>query len=106
MEAKSPITYSIVVANVPKGTDINRYLDQMLDDRGYPAMDEVLLVIFPNDNYNIRFAMGGMLFDKKISLQAMLEMVQNQYLTKARNGDPSRGLADLIIAINQQVEES
>lgn len=104
LKAETPVTYTIVVANAPREVDKTAYLDQILEERGYPGRNEVLLVIFPEDNYNIRFAMGALLFDQKISLQQMLDMVQNQYLTRARQGDPAGGLAALVDAINAKAK--
>ncbi len=104
LKAETPITYTIVIADAPREMDKTAYLDQMLAEQGYPGKNEILLVIFPADNYNIRFAMGALVFDRKISLQQMLEMVQNQYLARSRRGDPAGGLADLIDAINQKVK--
>lgn len=100
----SPLTYRIAIADAPQGADKTAYLDEMLGDKGYPGKNEVLLLVFPEDNYDIRFAMGALLFEKKVSVQSMLDMVRNQYLTKARQGDPAGGLADLIRAVNKQVK--
>lgn len=103
LRAPSPITYTIVIAHdAPREMDKTAYLDQMLAEKGYPGKNEILLVLFPADNYNIRFAMGALVFDRKITLPQMLELVQTQYLTRSRQGDPAGGLAALINAINQQ----
>jgi|GEM_PF-2469205 len=104
LKAETPITYTVVIADAPRDMDKTAYLDQMLAEQGYPGKNEILLVIFPADNYNIRFAMGALVFDRKISLQQMLEMVQNQYLARSRRGDPAGGLADLINAINEKAK--
>lgn len=104
LAAETSVGYTIVVADAPREVDKTVYLDQMLEERGYPGKNEVLLVIFPADNYNIRFAMGVWVFDRKISLQSMLKMVQEEYLTRSRQGDPAGGLAALINAINAQVK--
>lgn len=105
MGEPSPLTYKISIADAPKGADKNAYLDQMLASMGgYPGKNEVLLLLFPEDNYDIRFAMGSFLFEKKVSVESMLNMVRSHYLTKARTGDPAGGLADLIRAANQQVK--
>ncbi|MFZ5815639.1 MAG: hypothetical protein ACOY93_10115 [Bacillota bacterium] len=100
----SPITYRIEVANVPRGVDKTAHLDAMLGSQGYPGKNEVLLLIFPADNHDIRFAMGALLFEKKISVESMLGMVRQHYFTKVRSGDPAGGLADLIRAVNQAVK--
>lgn len=99
----TPVTYSISVVHLPEGMNKDDYLDQMLEAKGYPGSNEILLMVFPGDNYNIRFVLGSMLFEKKISLESMLRMVQSQYLGKSRAGDPAGGLADLIRAVNQQL---
>lgn len=101
---QTPLHYKIVVADTPGGSDKTAYLDLMLGDKGYPGNNELLLVIFPNDNHDIRFAMGAFLFEKKVSVESMLAMVRSHYLPRASTGDPSGGLADLIRAINQQVK--
>ncbi|MFZ5823635.1 MAG: TPM domain-containing protein [Bacillota bacterium] len=100
----SPLTYKIAIADAPKGADKTAYLDEMLGDKGYPDKNQVLLLIFPEDNNDIRFAMGALLFEKKVSVESMLNMVRTHYLPKARQGDPAGGLADLIRAVNQQVK--
>lgn len=102
----TPVTYTVVLAKAPRGTDMTKYLDRELDKRGYPASSEIVLVIFPENNHDVRFAMGALLFEKKISLQSMLETVRNQYLDKARSGDPAGGLADLIRTVNQLVQKA
>ena len=105
LRVESPITYTIIIArDAPREMDKTDYLDQMLAEQGYPGKNEILLVLFPADNYNIRFAMGALVFDRKISLQQMLEMVQNQYLPRSRQGDPAGGLAALINAINERAK--
>lgn len=105
LRAQSPVTYTIVIAHdAPREMDKTAYLDQMLEAQGYPGNNEILLVLFPADNYNIRFAMGVLVFDRRITLQQMLELVQNQYLPLSRQGDPAGGLAALINAINAQVK--
>jgi len=105
LRVKSPVTYTIVIAHdAPREMDKTEYLDQMLAEQGYPGKNEILLVLFPADNYNIRFAMGALVFDRKITLQQMLELVQNQYLPRSRQGDPAGGLAALVSAINEQVK--
>lgn len=99
------VTYSIILANdAPQGSDRTQYLDGWLDEKGYPEKTEVLLFIFPHDNHDIRFAMGSLLFEKKVSLGSMLSLVRTEYLTKAQKHDPAGGLADLIRAINEQIK--
>lgn len=101
----SPLTYKIAVAEAPKGADKTAYLDQMLAaQKGYPGKNEILLLIFPQDNNDIRFAMGAFLFEKKVSVESMLQMVRSHYFPKARVGDPAGGLADLVRAVNQAVK--
>ncbi|MBY6278322.1 hypothetical protein, partial [Symbiobacterium thermophilum] len=105
LRVQSPITYTIVLAHdAPREMDKTAYLDQMLAEQGYPGKNEILLVLFPADNYNIRFAMGSLVFDRRITLQQMLELVQSQYLTRSRQGDPAGGLAALINAINERAK--
>mgnify|MGYP001317448339 CR=1 FL=1 len=105
LQIPSPITYTIIVAHdAPREMDKTAYLDQLLAEQGYPGKNEILLVLFPADNYNIRFAMGSLVFDRRITLQQMLELVQSQYLTRSRQGDPAGGLAALINAINERAK--
>lgn len=98
------LTYRIVMADAPKGVDKTAYLDLMLGQDGSPGNNELLLVLFPAENHDIRFAMGPMFFEKKITVQAMLDLVRAHYLPKARAEDPATGLADLIRAVNQLVK--
>lgn len=99
------LNYRIIVTDAPKGVDKTQYLDEMLAAKGwYPGKNELLLLVFPKDNFDIRFAMGALLFEKKVSVQAMLDLVRDNYFPKARTGDPATGLADLVRAVNQQVK--
>ncbi len=100
----SPLTYKIMSIDTPKGTDLDAYLDLYLEQKGSPSRNEIWLLIFPNDNHNIRFVMGALLFEKKVSVQRMLEVVRGDYLPQARTGDPATGLATLIRSVNQSVK--
>lgn len=100
----TPIRYRIAAATAPRGADKTAYLEEMLGEKGYPGKNEVLLLVFPQDHYDIRFAMGALLFEKKLSVQSMLDLVRSHYFPKARAGDPAGGLADLIRAVNSQVK--
>lgn len=98
------IRFTIHLAVTPQGADKNAYLDAMLGEKGYPAKNELVLVVFPQDNNDIRFAMGSLFFEKKVSVEAMVDLVRSHYLPKARTGDAAGGLADLIRAVSQRLK--
>jgi len=100
----SPLTYKLIPVDTPKGTDLNAYLDFYIEQNGSPGKNEVWLLIFPNDGHNMRFVMGALLFEKKVTVEQMLDLARNHYFPKARTGDPAAGLADLIRSVNQIVK--
>lgn len=98
----SAVKYEIVVVEEPVA-DRTAYLDQVLAARSWPDAEMLVLIIFAGDNHDIRFAMGSVFFKQQVSVDEMLGLVRGQYLAKARAGDPSAGLMELIRAVNQRL---
>lgn len=103
LQQASAVRYEIVTAADTAGLDKDAYLDKILADKQWPEGGMMVLVVYPNENYDIRFALGPAFFEKKVTVSEMLDLVRANYLTKARKEDPAGGLADLIQAVNQRM---
>lgn len=98
-----------------------RYYIRVLPDIGSKSIDEafadldaevgklesnvLLLAIFPQKNHDIRFAMGPIFTQKKVSVDEMLALVRSEYLPEARKQDPATGLSRLIRSVNQRIAQ-
>lgn len=98
-----PVKYKILVVDTIEGEDRTAYLDRVAAEWGQPGADTLLLVIYGDGNYDIRFYMGGIFVKQGVSVDEMLGLVRTKYLPKARNGNASGGLADLVEAVNQRL---
>jgi len=103
--AVSGVKYEIITVDTAGGKDKNDYLDAALAPKGWPEKSMLVLMIFTGENHDIRFAMGADFNQKKVSVDEMLVLVRNQYLTKAKDGNAAGGLADLIQAVNQRMAQ-
>lgn len=97
------LQYQIVMAEV-KGGDKDAHLDKLLADKKWPDSSMMVLVVYTDANYDIRFAMGADFFAKKVTVDEVLSLVRTTYLPKARQSDPAGGLADLIRAVDQRMK--
>ncbi|MFZ5824867.1 MAG: hypothetical protein ACOY94_11105 [Bacillota bacterium] len=102
LRENSSVTYKILVVDEDP-TDRTAYLDQVLDEWGWPAANELLLVIFPKANYDIRFAMGANFRQSDLTVGEMLHLVRTQYLGRSQQGDAAGGLAALIRTVNLEM---
>lgn len=102
---KSPVRYEIVVVEDTGGKDLNAYLDSLLEEKKWPEKSVLVLAVFAKDNYDLRFAMGADFFEKKVSVDEMLALSKSTYFPKAREKDPSAGLAALVKAVNQRMAQ-
>lgn len=98
----SAVKYEIVVVQEPVA-DRTAYLDQLMADRKWPEAEMLVLVIFAGDGHDVRFGMGPIFFQQKVTVDEMLTLVREQYLPKARTGDPAAGLMELVRSINKRI---
>jgi hypothetical protein len=103
LTAPSPVKYKVLVIDAVDGEDKTTYLDRVAENWGQPAADTLLLVVFTQDNYDIRFYMGANFRARDVSGAEMLGLVRGQYFAKVRKADPAGGLADLIVAVNKRL---
>ncbi|HEY3364446.1 MAG TPA: TPM domain-containing protein [Symbiobacteriaceae bacterium] len=103
LKQTASVQFQIVTAADVGGPTKDAYLDKLLADKKWPETNMLVLVVYPQDNYDIRFAMGGAFFEKRFTIDDMLGLVRSNYLPRARKEDPAGGLADLIRAINQRM---
>lgn len=55
LQAASPVKYKVLVIDSTEGED----LDRVAESWGQPKADTLLLVLFTQDNYDLRFYMGA-----------------------------------------------
>lgn len=103
LKQSSAIRYKILVVDEAPA-DRTDYLDEVLDAWGWPAPDQLYLVIYPKANYDLRFAMGAKLTLNKVTVEEMVSLARSEYFTRSQKGDAAGGLAALIQAINKRME--
>lgn len=99
----SPIKFEVLPVGNLNGEEKSEYLNRLLEDQNWPERHTLVLVIFTNDGYDIRFAMGATFFEHGLSVDEMLTLVRSLYLPSVRTGDPAGGLADLVRAVNERL---
>lgn len=102
LREESSVAYKILVVD-ENPADRTAYLDEVLADWGWPAANEAFLVIFPQANYDIRFALGANFRASYLSVDEMLRLVRTEYLSRSRKDDASGALAALIRAVNRRM---
>lgn len=100
LAVSSPVKYRILTVDDSGGLPLTDYLDQVAASLNEPQPDTLLLVIYRESNYDIRFYMGANFRGYRISVDDMLSLVRTKYLVRSQQGDPAGGLADLIAAVN------
>lgn len=103
LNESAPIRYRILVVNETEGEDPSAYLERVAAQWGEPKADSLLLVLFANDNWNLRFYMGSKLSAAGVTVDEMLALVRDHYFPRSRKGDPSGGLTDLVRAVNARM---
>jgi len=98
--APGPVTYKVLVIDSTEGEDKTDYLDRVAGEWGQPGASTLLLVIYTQDNYDIRFYMGANFRANGVTVDEMLGYVRTLYLPKARVKDAAGGLADLVNTAN------
>lgn len=99
----SPVTFQIHPAGETPAEQKTPYLDKILQEKNWPGLNMLVLVVFAKDN-GIRFAMGAIFNQHKVTVDEMLSLVTTHYHPKARQGDPAGALAALIQAVNGRVK--
>ncbi|HLN62935.1 MAG TPA: hypothetical protein VK464_15440 [Symbiobacteriaceae bacterium] len=103
LQAQGPVKYKVLVIDSTDGEDKTAYLDRVAAEWQNPAADTLLLIIFTQDHYDIRFYMGANFRAKGVTVDEMLGMVRSQYFAGVRKGDVAGGLTSLIGAVNQRM---
>jgi uncharacterized membrane protein YgcG len=104
LAADGPVQYKVLVIDSTDGEDLTAYLDRVAAEWQQPAQDTLLLVIYTQENYNLRFYMGPGFRAKGVTVDEMLSLVRAQYFaTKSAKGDVAGGLVNLIGAVNQRM---
>ncbi|HYF79155.1 MAG TPA: hypothetical protein VD973_18665 [Symbiobacteriaceae bacterium] len=99
----SAVKYKILVVTDSLPEDRTAYLDRVLEQWGWPEPDELLLLLFTEGNYDIRFAMGADFTGQGVTVEEMLGFVRNTYLAELRKSDPSKALAAFVRTVNQRM---
>lgn len=103
LSAEGPVRYKILVIDSPEGEDPTDYLDRVAAEWGLPGPDTLYLIIYTEDNFNIRFYMGADFRAAGVDVDEMLTLVRTHYLAGKREGDVAGALADLIGAVNRRM---
>jgi len=101
----SSLTYKILVVD-QNPADRTAYLDQVLTEWGWPTANEMLIVLFPQANYDLRFALGSAFKLNYISVDEVLALARAEYFPRKQKGDAAGGLASLVRAINRRMSPS
>lgn len=96
----SRVTYQIEIVQETGITDRTAHLDFVLASRDWPEQEMLVILLFPNDNYDIRVAMGSIFQAHTFSVDEMLTTIRTVYLPAARANDPAGGLAEIIRTVN------
>lgn len=100
----SGVEYEILVVQGMAEADRTAHLDRLLAEQGWPEPQTLLLVVYPEANHDIRFAMGAGFRRARVTVEEMLDYLHRYYFPAVRQGDPSGGLASLIRAVNRRMD--
>lgn len=103
LQADGPVKYKVLVVDSTNGEDKTAYLDRVASEWEQPAANSLLLVVFTQDNYDIRFYLGATFREHGVTVDDMLQLVRGTYLPKARQQDAAGGLTALIGAVNERI---
>lgn len=103
LAASGPVKYKVLVIDSTDGEDLTAYLDRVAAEWQQPAQDTLLLVIFTQENYDLRFYMGPGFRAKGVTVEEMLSLVRAQYFATKAKGDVAGGLVKLIGAVNERM---
>jgi hypothetical protein len=95
----------LTVVDHPVSGDKTEYLDQLLKQRAQPRSNQLVLVLFAKDGWDIRFALGGEFSQRGVTVAEVLDLVRSQYFVGVRNGDPAAGAAAFLQALDQKMAQ-
>jgi hypothetical protein len=98
-----PVHFTVLTVKGAGAEDRTAFLDQILQAWGWPAKGTILLVLFPDANHDIRFAMGPGFRQNGLTVDEMLTIIRTQYLPMAHKGDPDGALAALMQTVSQRM---
>ncbi|MFZ5814725.1 MAG: TPM domain-containing protein [Bacillota bacterium] len=101
LAVRSEIQYRILVVQNSGGEELTAYLERVADQWGEPRPDTLLLVVFAEENYNIRFYYGANLTRMGMTVDRMLTLLRTHYFPLSQQGDVAGGLGRLVGAINR-----
>lgn len=102
---KSAVQYQIITVDEAGIQDKEAHFDGLLAQKSWPEKSMLVVAVYTKDNFDFRFAMGADFNDKKVTPSEMYSLIKNNYQPKARENDPSAGLALLIKAVNQRMAQ-
>jgi hypothetical protein len=105
LKGPSPVGYKLLVVD-ENPADRTAYLDEVLADWEWPAAHEMLIVIFPKANYDLRFALGANFQESGVTVDEMLKLVRTEYFARSQKGDVYGGLAALAQSINKRMDSA
>lgn len=82
--------------------DRTAYLDQVLADWGWPGPNTMLLVLFPDANNDIRFAMGPGFRQNGLGADEMLGLIRAHYLSVTHQDRPD-ALQNLMQSVSKWI---
>lgn len=105
LKAQGPVTYKILLVDTVGEEDPTAYLDRVAEKWGVPAADTLYLVIYTQQNYNLRFYMGANFRTKGVTVDEMLKITRETYFAQNRQGKATEGLVELINAVNKRMAQ-
>ncbi|HWI63982.1 MAG TPA: hypothetical protein VNT75_19270 [Symbiobacteriaceae bacterium] len=105
MAEPSAVKYKVLVVTDSLPEDRTAYLDRVLADWGWPASNELLLVVFTQGNNDVRFAMGADFWKKGVKVEEMVDYIHNTYVPELRKGDPGKALAAFMRVVNKRMAQ-
>ncbi|HYF91022.1 MAG TPA: hypothetical protein VD969_02120 [Symbiobacteriaceae bacterium] len=105
LSEKSAVQYEIVTIDEAGIRDKDAHFDTLLAQKNWPESSMLVVAVYTQDNYDFRYAMGGIFNEKKVAPTDMYALIKEHYQPKARSGDPSAGLAALIKAVNSRMAQ-
>lgn len=105
IEEASAVKYKVLMVTDSLPEDRTAYLDRVLEEWGWPAHDELLLVVFTKGNYDVRFAMGADFRAKGVTVDEMVGYIHNTYVPELRKGDAGKAMAAFVRQINKRMAQ-
>lgn len=99
----SPVRYRFIFVEDIGDEDREAYLDRVLAASGWPAPDQLLLVIFTKANHDVRFAMGANFAAAGVTVSEMVGLLRTEFFPVVHSTDPAQALARFVGAVNQRM---